>query len=65
VSLAAAPVEGEANDALVRLLGRVLRVPPSAIRIVRGHAARQKLLRIEGLGAATLRERLEPREPGR
>jgi len=59
VSLAAAPVEGVANAALTRLLGRALRVPASSISIVRGLAARDKLLRIQGLSAATLRARLE------
>jgi len=58
VSLTAAPVEGEANASLARLLGRALRVPPSSIRIVRGMAARHKLICIHGLSAATLRERL-------
>jgi uncharacterized protein YggU (UPF0235/DUF167 family) len=52
-------VAGEANAALARLLGRALRLPPSSITIVRGVAARHKLLRIQGLSAATLRERLE------
>lgn len=65
MSLTAAPVEGEANASLTRLLGRALRVPPSSIRIVRGEAARHKLLCIRGLSAATLRERLEASGAGR
>jgi uncharacterized protein (TIGR00251 family) len=55
----AAPVEGEANDALVRLVAKTLKVRPSAVRIEAGHTARLKTLRIEGDGpmlALTLAE---------
>jgi uncharacterized protein YggU (UPF0235/DUF167 family) len=58
-------VEGEANASLARLLGRALDVPPSWIQIVRGQAARDKLLRIHGMSAAALRERLEAAGAGR
>jgi uncharacterized protein (TIGR00251 family) len=58
VRLAAAPVEGAANDALVRLLADRLGVPRRAITIVAGARARQKRVRIAGLDAAAFRERL-------
>ena len=40
--LAAPPVEGRANEALVEFLAETLGVPKSSIRIVKGGAARQK-----------------------
>jgi len=58
VRLAAPPVDGAANEALARFLGLALRVPPSAVRIVKGEAARLKLVAIAGLDAKTARERL-------
>lgn len=58
VRLTAPPVEGAANAALVRLLGRVLGIAPSAISVLRGAAGRDKLLRVEGVGAEDVRARL-------
>ncbi len=58
VRLTAAPVEGRANEALARLLADVFRVPPSAVRIVRGTSGRDKLVSVSGLDAATARARL-------
>jgi uncharacterized protein (TIGR00251 family) len=64
VRLTAPPVEGAANKALGRLLGRVLGVAPSAVRIVRGANARQKHVAISGIDIATARERLGARMGG-
>lgn len=58
VRLAAPPVDGAANAALARVLGRALGVAPSAVRIVKGEAARQKLVEVAGLDARSARERL-------
>lgn len=58
--VAAAPVEGGANAALIRLIAKVLGVPPSAVRIASGEGARTKILAIEGLGSAELSRRLGP-----
>ena len=46
--LTAPPVDGEANAALGRLLGRMLDVPPSAVRILRGASGRDKLVAVAG-----------------
>jgi uncharacterized protein YggU (UPF0235/DUF167 family) len=54
----APPVDGRANDALCRLIARRARVAPSRVTLVRGAKGREKLLSVEGLAAATLRERL-------
>jgi len=58
VRLSAPPVDGRANEALARFLGRVLDVPPSAITLLRGATGRDKVVRIAGTDAATVRTRL-------
>jgi len=58
VWLNAAPVDGAANEALIRLLAARLHLPRSALRIVRGAGGRQKVLEIEGLTLTDLRDRL-------
>jgi len=62
VRLNAAPVEGQANRALMRLLARVLGVPSSAVMLVRGAKARDKLIEISGLGRADVLARLQGAE---
>ncbi len=52
VRVRAAPSEGEANDALVRLIAKALGVPPRAVELVAGHTARLKRLKIEGSAIA-------------
>jgi uncharacterized protein (TIGR00251 family) len=49
VKLAAAPVEGAANDELIALLAKTLRLPKRAITIVSGERARTKRIRIAGI----------------
>jgi uncharacterized protein YggU (UPF0235/DUF167 family) len=46
----AAPTEGEANAALVKLLAKSLRIPASQIRFVQGETARIKTLQLSGDG---------------
>jgi len=58
VRLRAPPVEGAANEALARFLGRTLGVAPSAVRVVSGASGRNKVVSVAGLDAATARERL-------
>jgi uncharacterized protein len=58
VRLTAPPVEGAANEALARFLGRALGVAPSAVRVVSGASGRNKVVSVAGLDAATARERL-------
>jgi uncharacterized protein YggU (UPF0235/DUF167 family) len=62
VRLTAAPVEGAANEALVKVLGRAVGLPPSAVRILRGTTGRNKSVLLVGTDVSTVRARLEPPE---
>jgi len=64
VRLTAGPVDGEANAALVRFLARRLGRPPSAFRLVRGAASRDKVLRLDGATVPAVRAALEAVAPG-
>ena len=58
VKVTAPPVEGAANRAVVELLARELKVPRSAVSIISGERARQKVIRVEGLSDAEAKQRL-------
>ncbi|HEY5551429.1 MAG TPA: DUF167 domain-containing protein [Opitutaceae bacterium] len=49
VRLKAPPVDGKANEALVRLVAERLGLPRAAVTLDHGATARMKLLRIEGM----------------
>ena len=49
VKLAAAPVDGAANDELIALLSKALKVPKRDITIVSGERSRTKRIRVAGL----------------
>jgi hypothetical protein len=58
IRLAAPPVDGAANEALVRFLAETLGVARGAVTIVSGHAGRRKLVAVEGIGAEEAGKRL-------
>jgi len=64
VRVSAAPVEGEANRALMAVLARALGVRPAELRIVHGARGRDKLVRIEGVRAEEVERRLAAACPG-
>jgi uncharacterized protein (TIGR00251 family) len=57
VKLAAAPVEGAANAALVELLAKAFDIPKRAVRVVSGEKSRSKRVELDGVepGAASAR----------
>lgn len=59
VRLAAPPVGGAANEALVRFLAELLEVPRSAVRLDRGAAGRSKLVAVHGLTPEAAFRRLQ------
>ena len=61
VRLAAAPVDGAANDALIELLSRSLAVAKRDVHIVSGERSRTKQVVVSGQSASTLNAVLAPR----
>jgi uncharacterized protein len=49
VKLAAAPVDGAANDELIALLAKTLKIPKRDVTIVSGDRSRSKRIRIAGM----------------
>ena len=49
IRLAAPPVDGSANDELIRFVADRVGVPRRAVRIVSGDTARRKIVEIEGI----------------
>lgn len=58
IRLAATPVDGAANQALIDLLAQRLGVPRTAVRIVTGHGSRRKRVSIAGVRRAEVLRRL-------
>jgi uncharacterized protein YggU (UPF0235/DUF167 family) len=50
VRVRAAPTEGEANDALIKLIARTLGVPPRAVSLIAGATSRIKRIAVTGDG---------------
>lgn len=63
VRLAAAPVDGAANDALITFLSDLLDRPRQDFSIVAGEKSRDKHIRIAGLSDEQLARRLIALEP--
>jgi uncharacterized protein (TIGR00251 family) len=61
IRLTAPPIDGAANEALVKFLAHVLSVPRSHIEIVSGHTSRDKILRINGMDDAEVKRLLNSR----
>lgn len=55
IRLTAPPVDGAANEALVKFLADSLSIPKSHIEIVSGHTSRDKVVRISGINHAEVR----------
>jgi uncharacterized protein len=59
IALTAPPVDGAANAALCDFLAELLKVSRRAVDIERGQQARRKTVRVVGMDAAALREKLK------
>lgn len=60
IRVAAPPVEGKANQAMIEFLAGVFGVPRSAVRILSGATGRSKLVEVDGTDAETARRLLGP-----
>lgn len=58
IALTTPPVEGRANQALLKYLAKTLGLPRSAVSLVSGETSREKRVRIEGLSPDDLMARL-------
>ena len=60
VRLSAPPVEGAANAELIQLLAKALDVPKRQVTIVAGERGRLKRVKLEGVTAERVAEKLKP-----
>lgn len=60
IRLAAPPIEGRANEALLRFLAGLLGVRRADVLIAAGQKSRRKRVRVTGLNGQQLVERLQP-----
>ena len=58
LSLTAPPVEGRANEACIKFLANLLKVPRSSITIASGQSKRRKVIRVSGISADEVQKRL-------
>ena len=58
VSLTTPPVEGRANEACVEFFAKLLKVPRSSVTIASGLSSRNKVIRVAGVTAQQVRDRL-------
>lgn len=58
VALAAPPVDGAANEALLELFAQALAISKSSLRLVLGQTGKQKVVEITGLSEAEVTARL-------
>jgi uncharacterized protein (TIGR00251 family) len=65
IRVAAAPVDGAANDSLIAFIAERLKCPKRDVSLVSGARSRDKRLQIAGLTDADLARRLEALAPQR
>lgn len=58
IRVTAPPVDAAANEALLRLLADTLGCPRGKVELIRGHTARQKVVKIYGMTAADVARKL-------
>jgi uncharacterized protein (TIGR00251 family) len=64
IRLAAAPVDGAANDALIRFLSAQLKLPATTIHVASGARNRNKVVMVAGVSAARVWRAISlPEEP--
>jgi hypothetical protein len=58
LALTAPPLEGRANEACIAFFAELLNVPRSSVTIAAGQTGRNKLIRVAGVTAAQVEQRL-------
>ncbi|MFB3885484.1 MAG: DUF167 domain-containing protein [Thermodesulfobacteriota bacterium] len=64
IKITAPPVEGKANEALIRFLAGELEIPPSWIEILKGHHSREKTVRVSGISGPGIKKLKPSKSPG-
>ncbi|MFZ1132167.1 MAG: DUF167 domain-containing protein [Terriglobales bacterium] len=59
LALTAPPVDNKANAACIDFFAKFLKVPRSSVTIAAGQTSRNKVIRVAGLSAEELRQRLK------
>lgn len=60
IRLAAPPVDGKANEALIAFLSKALGVSKSSVELISGETSRAKRVRVDGVDAEAVRRALVP-----
>ena len=60
LALTAPPVDGKANEACIEFFAKLLKVPRSSVTIASGQTSRNKVIRVTGISAETVRTRIGP-----
>jgi hypothetical protein len=48
VKVTSPPIEGKANEALIRFLAKEFGISPSCIELIKGYHSREKILKVSG-----------------
>jgi uncharacterized protein len=59
LSLTAPPLDGKANEACIEFFAKLLKVPRSSVTIASGQTSRNKVIRVNGLSANSIKEHLQ------
>ena len=59
VSLTTPPVEGRANEGCIEFFAKLLKVPRSSVTIASGQTSRNKVIRVAGVTATYVHDRLQ------
>lgn len=65
IALAAPPVDGAANQELIRFLAKLLAIPIRQVSILTGHHAKNKVIEVEGIGKDDVARILAGAMPGK
>ncbi len=58
LALTAPPVDGKANEACIEFFAKLLNLPRSSVTIATGQTSRNKVIRVLGLTAQQVRDRI-------
>jgi uncharacterized protein (TIGR00251 family) len=58
LALTAPPADGKANAACIEFFAKLLKVPRSSVTIAAGQTSRNKVIRVSGLTAQQVRDRI-------